>query len=446
GGVMLTAAGLDVAYGDTMVLRNVALTVPAGSVVALLGANGAGKTTLLRAVRPAAAPGRPGYVRRHRRDPLRPQRARPPRPAPHPGGPGDLPGAHGGREPGRLQRKGPGEGVGRADARRFSPSRRPPRTGRRDLERGRAADAGPGPGLRPPTPDGPARRGLHGPRPPARRRGPGLPRPPGEGGHRTAPRRAVRQQGAGHRRLRLHPQPGPPLLRRRTVGAGRRGRLRAVPRAGSRPRVITTECERRTMNTTPASSRRWLASVLGAVLAGGVLAACGNRDSTGDIARAAQANSAASTAPAASPGAGTAAPGAPAGVAGGPVPQAGSAEGIAAPAGAPNSAAGAQAGSPVRASAAAPAGSGAASGSRTAAPSAGGAPARGAAASPVPNPVPGPGGPAAGTGADCSKPKATLIIGSVGNQSGIVGAAVFPGVKAVQAWIAAQNEKGGLDC
>jgi len=47
---MLTAAGLDVAYGDTMVLRNVALTVPAGSVVALLGANGAGKTTLLRAV------------------------------------------------------------------------------------------------------------------------------------------------------------------------------------------------------------------------------------------------------------------------------------------------------------------------------------------------------------------------------------------------------------
>jgi len=204
------------------------------------------------------------------------------------------------------------------------------------------------------------------------------------------------------------------------------------------------------MNTTPASSRRWLASVLGAVLAAGVLAACGNRASTGDIARAAQANSAASTAPAASPGAGTAAPGAPAGVAGGPVPQAGSAEGtasgIAAPAGAPNSAAGAQAGSPVRASAAAPAGSGAASGSRTAAPSAGGAPARGAAASPVPNPVPGPGGPAAGTGADCSKPKATLIIGSVGNQSGIVGAAVFPGVKAVQAWIAAQNEKGGLDC
>ncbi|MGH9000876.1 MAG: ABC transporter ATP-binding protein [Acidimicrobiia bacterium] len=47
---MLSALDLDVAYGDTTVLRNVTLTVPAGSVVALLGANGAGKTTLLRAV------------------------------------------------------------------------------------------------------------------------------------------------------------------------------------------------------------------------------------------------------------------------------------------------------------------------------------------------------------------------------------------------------------
>jgi len=45
---MLVLDGITAGYGDTVVLRDVHLAVPAGRVVALLGANGAGKTTLLR--------------------------------------------------------------------------------------------------------------------------------------------------------------------------------------------------------------------------------------------------------------------------------------------------------------------------------------------------------------------------------------------------------------
>jgi len=41
-------AGLTKSFGDTAVLHGVDLTVPAGSVVALLGSNGAGKTTTVR--------------------------------------------------------------------------------------------------------------------------------------------------------------------------------------------------------------------------------------------------------------------------------------------------------------------------------------------------------------------------------------------------------------
>ncbi|RNL61069.1 ABC transporter ATP-binding protein [Nocardioides marmoriginsengisoli] len=47
---MLVLDKLSAGYGSTQVLREVTMAVPAGSVVALLGANGAGKTTLLRTV------------------------------------------------------------------------------------------------------------------------------------------------------------------------------------------------------------------------------------------------------------------------------------------------------------------------------------------------------------------------------------------------------------
>ncbi len=41
-------AGVTAAYGRTIALRDLSLTVAPGSVVALLGANGAGKTTTMR--------------------------------------------------------------------------------------------------------------------------------------------------------------------------------------------------------------------------------------------------------------------------------------------------------------------------------------------------------------------------------------------------------------
>ena len=55
---VLVVRGLVAGYGAAPVLQAVDLTVPAGTIAAVVGANGAGKTTLLRAlsgmIRPAA--------------------------------------------------------------------------------------------------------------------------------------------------------------------------------------------------------------------------------------------------------------------------------------------------------------------------------------------------------------------------------------------------------
>ncbi len=47
---VLTLAGVNASYDDNHVLHDVTLSVPQGSIVALLGANGAGKSSTLRAI------------------------------------------------------------------------------------------------------------------------------------------------------------------------------------------------------------------------------------------------------------------------------------------------------------------------------------------------------------------------------------------------------------
>src|ERR1700687_5372002 len=47
---MLTIANLSVAYGETLILRDVNLEVHPGEVTCLMGRNGVGKTTLLKSI------------------------------------------------------------------------------------------------------------------------------------------------------------------------------------------------------------------------------------------------------------------------------------------------------------------------------------------------------------------------------------------------------------
>ena len=78
---------------------------------------------------------------------------------------------------------------------------------------------------------------------------------------------------------------------------------------------------------------------------------------------------------------------------------------------------------------------------KTAAPGAAGSPQAGAGQAAA---TPSPGGAAGAAG--CTTSKAPLVIGSVGAQSGVVGAAVYPGVQGMQAWVAGINAAGGIDC
>ena len=47
---MLKIENMQVQYGQSTILREVNLTVPAGKVVCLLGRNGVGKTTLMKSI------------------------------------------------------------------------------------------------------------------------------------------------------------------------------------------------------------------------------------------------------------------------------------------------------------------------------------------------------------------------------------------------------------
>src|SRR5690348_8112655 len=46
----------------------------------------------------------------------------------------------------------------------------------------------------------------------------------------------------------------------------------------------------------------------------------------------------------------------------------------------------------------------------------------------------------------CAGSKSEIAIGTVGGQSGFIGAALHQGVEAIKAWVAAANAKGGIRC
>ena len=54
---LLAVEGIAAGYGAVTILRDLSLTVPEGSITALIGANGAGKTTLMRVIAGLVVPG-----------------------------------------------------------------------------------------------------------------------------------------------------------------------------------------------------------------------------------------------------------------------------------------------------------------------------------------------------------------------------------------------------
>lgn len=59
---LLAAVGLELAYGELAVCRNISIEINEGEIIALIGANGAGKSTTLRAVAGLLTP-RAGSIR-----------------------------------------------------------------------------------------------------------------------------------------------------------------------------------------------------------------------------------------------------------------------------------------------------------------------------------------------------------------------------------------------